>query len=214
MPKLKKMAAKAAKIHWFAHHKPLVIVSCFILVALIAAIFVMWDKNNNQYLYGNVMNVDGSSSKKQVNPNIVPLDKRRSDLYVSKLSVDRWNCYNGMRQVLFNFVEGNLSLFTSSEFYTVLYQNGDLFAAGYGSYSTIPGATQFAAWFGWLLQAWWTGWTGWQWVNIQVSAIPVNHILDETMNRQDALNTYTNRNLDANPANNTMTQMVYVNPCP
>jgi len=41
MPKLKKMAAKAAKIHWFAHHKPLVIVSCFILVALIAAIFVM-----------------------------------------------------------------------------------------------------------------------------------------------------------------------------
>jgi len=50
-----------------------------------------------------------------------------------------------MRQVLFNFVEGNLSLFTSSEFYTVLYQNGDLFAAGYGSYSTIPGATQFAA---------------------------------------------------------------------
>lgn len=89
MSKLKKKAVKAAKMHWLTHHKPLVIVSCFILTALITAIFIVYDTSNNQYLYGNVMNVSDSSSKRQVNPHIIPLDKRRSDLRVSDLSIDR-----------------------------------------------------------------------------------------------------------------------------
>lgn len=132
--------------------------------------------------------------------------KKVADLSVSKFRMEQWDCYNWQRVVTFYFTRSNIWQVTSSEYYTVAYQNWEMFNAGYASSWTIPALTiQTDIWYWWNF-TWWAK-------IIKMDVIPVNHI-PNGVNWQDALANYTNRSLDANQNNNSLTQTVTVDACP
>lgn len=135
------------------------------------------------------------------------LKKKKADLMVKNFKFVPWDCdpnLSGRRQVMFYFDKVNIWSIVSSEYYEIVYVNSSFFVWWYPSYGFIQPGQMLNWWFWWILQ-WWTK-------IVKVSIIPVNH-MPNGINWPVWAN-YTNRSLDANPNNNSISEKIYVKPCP
>lgn len=139
--------------------------------------------------------------------NNIPVISKKADLTITTTGSSQWWCnpYNtGQRSVTFYNLIKNVWMTASSQRFSPIYVDWTYFVWGAG--------TPLSAWWShssnrWLWLQWWAKYT------VKFDVMPVNSGFQRSITWPNQLN-YVDWSLDRNPNNNSVTQTIYVNPCP
>ena len=152
---------------------------------------------------GNEVLVHGAAN---LQINNIPAIKRKADLKISSISISEWSCLpNGERPVILQETIENIWMALAPRYLSALYNEWVHWAGSYGSTQVPVGGQNIEG--NWANLLWWKKY------NIKVVIMPINYDTPDFTNWPEILN-YVNWSLDANQNNNSVTQMIYVNPCP